>query len=108
VPLLAAWGLVHGAAGGKRYHVPSPAMRPTFRQDTTVTAKTLKAGDYRPVDGDVVVLRRPADVAARNALASRWTGPNIGGMTSNRPVALLTGVGRTAGIAAAGHAAGHR
>jgi hypothetical protein len=80
VPLVAACRLVHEAAGEKRYHVPSPAMRPTFRQDTTVTAKTLKAGDYRAADGDVVVLRPPAGWGRLTSpretrLRPRWTGP---------------------------------
>jgi signal peptidase I len=55
--LLASCGVEHG---DKRYHVPSPAMEPTFKQDTAVTAKTVKAGGYQPADGDVVIFRVPA------------------------------------------------
>jgi len=49
-----------GAAGEKHYKVPSAAMEPTIKEGTTVTARTVKSGDYNPADGDLVVVRPPA------------------------------------------------
>jgi signal peptidase I len=56
VPLLASCG----GGGEKRYKVPSSSMEPTIKQGSTVTARTVKAGEYRPADGDLVLIRMPA------------------------------------------------
>jgi signal peptidase I len=49
-----------GSTGDKRYQVPNVAMEPTLKKGSTATAKTVKPGNYQPVDGDLVVVRPPA------------------------------------------------
>jgi signal peptidase I len=74
LPLLASCGAADKAAGEKRYKVPNAAMEPTIKQNSAVTSTAVEPGSYKPADGDIVMIKIPANWAESGMLLLRVVG----------------------------------